>query len=384
MHRIALLGSTGSIGTSTLDVVRRLGEPFEIVSVAAGNNWEAVSRQIDEFRPRRAAMFQPEAAVALRQSLNGHPTEVLHGMEGICALACDPEVDIVIMGISGAAALPAAVEAVKAGKRVGLANKEVLVMAGEILNPLAHESGAEIIPVDSEHSALFQSLESGHHGEVSKLLLTASGGPFRETPIEEFGSITPEQALKHPTWDMGRKITIDSATMMNKSLEIIEARWLFDMPADKIDVVVHPQSIVHSMVEYCDGSVIGPLGLPDMRVPIQLAITYPRRMKSPVAPPDWSKIGELNFSKPDMEKFPSLKMGFRAAREGGTLGAVMNAANEIAVEMFFQRQINFLQIFALVESVMDTHEVNAKPSLEDVFAADTWAREQANKWVSKI
>ncbi|MDP6119053.1 MAG: 1-deoxy-D-xylulose-5-phosphate reductoisomerase [Planctomycetota bacterium] len=381
MHRIALLGSTGSIGTSTLDVVRGLGEPFEIVSVAAGSNWDAVARQIDEFRPRRAAMFQPEAAVELRQSLNGHPTEVLEGTDGICDLACDPEVDIVIMGISGASALPAAVEAVKAGKRVGLANKEALVMAGEILNPLAQDSGAEIIPVDSEHSALFQSLKSGNHGEVNRLLLTASGGPFRETPKEEFQGITPEQALKHPTWDMGRKITIDSATMMNKSLEIIEAHWLFNMPADKIDVVVHPQSIVHSMVEYCDGSVIAQLGLPDMRVPIQLAITYPKRMKSPVPPPDWSQIGELNFSKPDFEKFPSLKMGFRAASEGGTLGAVMNAANEVAVNLFFERQISFLEIFELVESVMDAHEVNAKPSLEEVFAADGWARQQAGNWV---
>jgi len=382
MHRIALLGSTGSIGTSALDVIRGLGEPYELVSMAAGKRWEAVLEQAREFRPRRVAMYDPGAAEKLTEGLAGTGIEVLAGEEAICELAADPEAEIVILGISGAAALPAAVAAVEARKRVGLANKEAMVMAGEIMTPLVRELAAEIIPVDSEHSALFQSLKSGRREEVEKLLLTASGGPFRAVPKEEMRDVTPEQALAHPTWNMGRKITIDSATMMNKSLEIIEARWLFDIPADKIEVVIHPQSIVHSMVQYCDGSVIGQMGIPDMRVPIQLAITYPERKKSPVAAPDWSEVKTLTFDEPDPEKFPSLEMGYRAAREGGTLGAVMNAANEIAVDRFFESEISFLEIFDLVPNVMDLHEVVHSPSLEQVFEADRWARAKARVWSS--
>jgi len=383
MHRIALLGSTGSIGTSALDVIRGLGEPYELVSLAAGKRWEVVLEQAREFRPRKVAMYDLAAAEKLKEGLSGTGIEVLAGQEGICELAADPAAEVVILGISGAAALPAAVAAVQAGKRVGLANKEAMVMAGEIMAPLVRESGAEIIPVDSEHSALFQSLKSGRHEEVDKLLLTASGGPFRAVPREEMRDVTPEQALAHPTWNMGRKITIDSATMMNKSLEIIEARWLFDMPADKIEVVIHPQSIVHSMVQYCDGSVIGQMGLPDMRVPIQLAITYPERKKSPVSAPDWGAVKTLTFDEPDPEKFPSLGMGYRAAREGGTLGAVMNAANEIAVDRFFENEVSFLEIFELVSDVMDLHEVVHRPSLEEVFEADRWARAKARVWNSR-
>jgi len=380
MHRIALLGSTGSIGDSTQDVIRRLGDGYQLVAVAAGRNWEKVARQVEEFRPKMVAIADEDAASCLASELNGSDVQVLAGTKGICEIAGHPDVDLVVLGISGAAALPAAVAAIKSGKRLCLANKEALVIAGQIMTTLAREFDAQIIPVDSEHSALFQSLKAGRKGEVKKLLLTASGGPFRCTPKEELAKVTPDQALKHPTWNMGNKITIDSATMMNKSLEIIEARWLFDVSPDQIEVVIHPQSIVHSMVEFCDGSVIAQLGLPDMRVPIQLAITYPDRMESPVAAPDWSEIGTLTFDQPDHERFPSLQMGYRAAREGGTLGAVMNAANEIAVEQFFNRRISFTQIFDLVADVMQSHDVVDDPELEDVFAADRWSREKAGEW----
>ena len=380
MHRIALLGSTGSIGDSTQDVIRRLGDGYQLVAVAAGRNWEKVARQVEEFRPKMVAIADEDAASCLASELNGSGVQVLAGTKGICEIAGHPDVDLVVLGISGAAALPAAVAAIKSGKRLCLANKEALVIAGQIMTTLAREFDAQIIPVDSEHSALFQSLKAGKKGEVKKLLLTASGGPFRCTPKEELAKVTPDQALKHPTWNMGNKITIDSATMMNKSLEIIEARWLFDVSPDQIEVVIHPQSIVHSMVEFCDGSVIAQLGLPDMRVPIQLAITYPDRMESPVAAPDWSEIGTLTFDQPDHERFPSLQMGYRAAREGGTLGAVMNAANEIAVEQFFNRRISFTQIFDLVADVMQSHDVVDDPELEDVFAADRWSREKAGEW----
>ena len=380
MHRIALLGSTGSIGDSTQDVIRRLGDGYQLVAVAAGRNWEKVARQVEEFRPKMVAIADEDAASCLASELNGSDVQVLAGTKGICEIAGHPDVDLVVLGISGAAALPAAVAAIKSGKRLCLANKEALVIAGQIMTTLAREFDAQIIPVDSEHSALFQSLKAGRKGEVKKLLLTASGGPFRCTPKEELAKVTPDQALKHPTWNMGNKITIDSATMMNKSLEIIEARWLFDVSPDQIEVVIHPQSIVHSMVEFCDGSVIAQLGLPDMRVPIQLAITYPDRMESPVAAPDWSEIGTLTFDQPDHERFPSLQMGYRAAREGGTLGAVMNAANEIAVEQFFNRRISFTQIFDLVADVMQSHDVVDDPELEDVFAADRWSRKKAGEW----
>ena len=380
MHRIALLGSTGSIGDSTQDVIRRLGDGYQLVAVAAGRNWEKVARQVEEFRPKMVAIADEDAASCLASELNGSDVQVLAGTKGICEIAGHPDVDLVVLGISGAAALPAAVAAIKSGKRLCLANKEALVIAGQIMTTLAREFDAQIIPVDSEHSALFQSLKAGKKGEVKKLLLTASGGPFRCTPKEELAKVTPDQALKHPTWNMGNKITIDSATMMNKSLEIIEARWLFDVSPDQIEVVIHPQSIVHSMVEFCDGSVIAQLGLPDMRVPIQLAITYPDRMESPVAAPNWSEIGTLTFDQPDHERFPSLQMGYRAAREGGTLGAVMNAANEIAVEQFFNRRISFTQIFDLVADVMQSHDVVDDPELEDVFAADRWSREKAGEW----
>ncbi len=380
MHRIALLGSTGSIGDSTQDVIRRLGDGYQLVAVAAGRNWEKVARQVEEFRPKMVAIADEDAASCLASELNGSDVQVLAGTKGICEIAGHPDVDLVVLGISGAAALPAAVAAIKSGKRLCLANKEALVIAGQIMTTLAREFDAQIIPVDSEHSALFQSLKAGRKGEVKKLLLTASGGPFRCTPKEELAKVPPDQALKHPTWNMGNKITIDSATMMNKSLEIIEARWLFDVSPDQIEVVIHPQSIVHSMVEFCDGSVIAQLGLPDMRVPIQLAITYPDRMESPVAAPDWSEIGTLTFDQPDHERFPSLQMGYRAAREGGTLGAVMNAANEIAVEQFFNRRISFTQIFDLVADVMQSHDVVDDPELEDVFAADRWSRKKAGEW----
>ncbi|MBI2192117.1 MAG: 1-deoxy-D-xylulose-5-phosphate reductoisomerase [Planctomycetes bacterium] len=382
MPRIALLGSTGSIGRNTLDVVRGLGGDYAVTALAAGRQWRELARQALEFRPRRVAIQDEAAASQLARELNGRDIEVLCGASGVTSLASDGDADVVIVGISGAAALPASLAAVRSGKRVGLANKEALVMAGQILTSLARETGAQVIPVDSEHSALFQALHSGKPAEVQKLFLTASGGPFLHTPRESLGHVTPDQALKHPTWNMGRKITVDSATLMNKSLEIIEARWLFDVRPSQIEVLIHPQSIVHSMVEFCDGAVIAQMGLPDMRVPIQLALTYPRRLKSPVQGPDWSQVGTLTFARPDAAKFPSLQMGYRAAEEGGTLGCILNAANEVAVEKFFRREISFPQIFRLVDDVMRAHDVMPRPSLEEVFQADRWAREKAWAWTT--
>jgi len=285
----------------------------------------------------------------------------------------------VLVAISGAAGLPSTLAALRAGKTVALANKESLVMAGGLVTSLAREMKVPLLPVDSEHSAIFQALAAGKASEVKRVIITASGGPFRDASVEELEAVTPERALEHPTWSMGRKITIDSATMMNKALEIVEARWLFDLEVPQISVVVHPQSIIHSMVVFCDGSIMAQAGKPDMRMPIQYALTYPDRLPGLVTEPDLAGIGTLEFSEPDVRKFPALELGYRAAREGGTLGAVLNAANEVAVEEFLHQRITFPQIAEQVAKVMDMHTVVAGPSLDDIFEADRWAREETRR-----
>jgi 1-deoxy-D-xylulose-5-phosphate reductoisomerase len=375
MKRLAILGSTGSIGVNGLDVAAHLG--LQVTGLAAGANRKVFRQQIERFKPARAALADPVEYDALKKELNGSGTELLKGMDGVRAIAAGDESDTVLCAISGAACLGPVIDAADRGKTLGLANKESMVVAGPIVLERARKSGATIVPVDSEHSAIFQSMRSGSQKEVKRIFLTASGGPFREKPKSEFGTITVEQAMKHPTWNMGGKITIDSATMFNKALEIVEARWLFDLRADQIEVIVHPQSIIHSMVEFVDGSVIAQLGLPDMRTPIQFAMTYPDRSQGNVKSLNLAEIRTLTFQEPDLEKFPSLKLGWRAAELGGTMGSVLNAANEVAVDRFVKKEISFLQIFETVKSVMDRHTLVAHPTLEDVLKADAWARQEA-------
>jgi 1-deoxy-D-xylulose-5-phosphate reductoisomerase len=375
MKRVAILGSTGSIGVNGLDVAAHLGLP--VTALAAGANRKVLKQQIDRFKPARAALADAVEYDALKKELNGSSTVLLKGMEGVRSIAAGEESDVVLCGISGAACLGPVIDAADKGKTLGLANKESMVVAGPIVLERARKSGATIVPVDSEHSAIFQSMRSGARHEVKRIFLTASGGPFREMPKSQFSTITVEQALKHPTWNMGGKITIDSATMFNKALEIVEARWLFDLKPNQIEVIVHPQSIIHSMVEFVDGSVIAQLGLPDMRTPIQLALTWPERAEGNVKRLNLAEIKTLTFQEPDLEKFPSLKLGWRAAEAGGTMGAVLNAANEVAVDRFVNREISFLRIFEIVKEVMDRHTLVAHPTLEDVLQADAWARQEA-------
>ncbi len=373
--RIAILGSTGSVGTSALDVASHLG--LTVGGLAVRSNWRGLRDQILRHGPARAAVADPEACDALRRELNGAPTVLCAGAEGVRAVAAAEESDVVLCAISGAGGLEPVLAAAERGKTLALANKEAMVMAGPLLLEAARRSGAVIIPVDSEHSAIFQALRCGARAEVRRVFLTASGGPFARTPREEFDGVTPEQALRHPTWTMGGKITIDSATMFNKALEIVEAKYLFDLAPAQIEVIIHPQSIVHSMVEFVDGSVIAQLGVPDMRTPIQFAFTHPDRAPGNVRRLDLTEAKSLTFEAPDPGRFPSLALGYRAAEAGGTMGAVLNAANEVAVELFVQRRVRFPRIFEIVRAVMDRHQVVERPTLEDVLRADAWAREEA-------
>jgi 1-deoxy-D-xylulose-5-phosphate reductoisomerase len=375
MKSISILGSTGSVGTSALDVAAHLG--LRVAGLAARSNARTLREQIARHRPTLAALDDPAACAELKSALNGSGTVVSPGPDGVRAVAEADDADVVLCAISGAAGLGPVLAAARRGKTLALANKESMVMAGPLLLEEARRSGAPIVPVDSEHSAIFQALRGGRRSEVRRVFLTASGGPFARTPRSEFDLITPEAALKHPTWTMGGKITIDSATMFNKALEIVEAKWLFGLEPSQIEVIIHPQSIVHSMVEFIDGSVIAQLGLPDMRTPIQFAFTYPDRAEGNVKRLDLAEIRSLTFEAPDLEKFPSLKLGWRAAEAGGTMGAVLNAANEVAVSRFMAREIPFPRIFDIVRGVMDRHTVVSTPSLEDVLRADAWARQEA-------
>ena len=376
MKNVVLLGSTGSIGTSTCKVAEDLPDDIRLIGLAAGRNTKLLREQVKQFSPSTISINCPDAAKELAKEYSGNP-EVFYGEEGLLKLATLPEADIVLIAIVGTAGLQPALAAIRAGKDIAVASKEILVMAGEIVMREARKNGVKVLAVDSEHSAIFQCLEGKPPESVRQIWLTASGGPFRERPADEFVDITVEQALKHPSWEMGRKITIDSATLFNKGLEMIEARWLFDIAMPRVRVVVHPQSVIHSMVEFVDGSMLAQLSTPDMCLPIQYALTYPARAASDRVQTSLAEIGRLDFEEPDTDRFPALNLARRAGEVGGTLPAVLNAANEIAVEAFCAGQISFTEITTTVARVMDVHELVAQPSLGDILAADAWAREVA-------
>jgi len=375
MKNVVLLGSTGSIGTSTAKVAEDLPNDIRLVGLAAGGNAELLAVQARQFHPELVSITSPEKADDLRPQLDG--IRVASGDEGLIELATLPSANIVLIAIVGTAGLQPALAAIRAGKDIAVASKEILVMAGEIVMAEARKHGVRVLAVDSEHSAIFQCLDGRAPESVRRLILTASGGPFRETPAVQFADITVEQALKHPSWVMGRKITIDSATMFNKGLEMIEARWLFDIPMPRVDVVVHPQSVVHSMVEFVDGSILSQLSTPDMCLPIQYALTCPSRAASERVQTDLAALGRLDFEAPDLAKFPALGQARRAGEVGGTLPAVLNAANEVAVDAFCDGQTSFPGISDAVGQVMDRHQVIGQPSLEQILQADAWARETA-------
>jgi 1-deoxy-D-xylulose-5-phosphate reductoisomerase len=381
MKKVVLLGSTGSIGTSTVKVAEDLPEQISLVALAAGNNSELLLAQTQKHQPKAVSICDPQKAEELKKIL-GNSTQVFSGEEGLLKLATLPEADIVLIAIVGTAGLKPALAAIRAGKDIAVASKEILVMAGEIVMNEARKHGVKVLAVDSEHSAIFQCLDGKPTDSVRKLLLTASGGPFRDKtiwPKEKFSEITVERALKHPSWVMGKKITIDSATLFNKGLEMIEARWLFDIEMARVGVVVHPQSIVHSMVEFVDGALLAQLSTPDMCLPIQYALTYPDRAPSERVQTNFPKLGTLTFEEPDVERFPAIALARRAGEVGGTLPAVLNAANEIAVEAFVNRKINFPQITEMVRRTMDAHQVVSQPALEHILEADHWARRAAAK-----
>jgi 1-deoxy-D-xylulose-5-phosphate reductoisomerase len=376
---IAVLGSTGSVGRNALEVIKELGPSYRVASLGAKNRWKMLYEQARRFTPPQVALADPEAARVLAAELNGTPTQVLAGQDGLKRLASAEDVSAVLLAITGAAALEPAISAIKAGKTLALANKEALVMAGSLLISLAQEHGTTILPVDSEHSAIFQILQETSKSQIKRIILTASGGPLYNKSPEELERITPWQALQHPTWRMGQKISIDSATLMNKALEIIEAKWLFNLPVEQISVLIHPECIVHSLVEFEDGVVLAQMSQPDMKLPIQYALTYPQRRQAKVPSLDLSSVGQLTFEEPDWERFPALKLGFEAARCGGTLPAVLSAADETAVAHFLTGGLKFTDIFKVVRKVMDKHKIVEKPTLEEIIAADVWAREEAER-----
>ena len=378
MKKVVILGSTGSIGTSTIKVVQDLPNLFQVVGLGAGNNVKLLAEQTRMLHPKAISISSAENVSALREACSGAGSvDIFSGEEGLIRLATLPEADIVLISIVGTAGLKPALAAIRAGKDIALASKEVLVVAGEIVMAEAKRCGVKILTVDSEHSAIFQCLEGRKPESVRRIILTASGGPFRHTPKEEFPSITVEKALKHPSWVMGRKITLDSATLFNKGLEMIEAKWLFNMGMEKVSVVIHPQSIVHSMVEFVDGSILAQMSTPDMCLPIQYALTYPDRAPSDRVKTDFPKIGTLTFEEPDVERFQALALAREAGTQGGTLPAVLNAANEIAAQAFFDRKIRFDEITMLVAKVMSIHKRIDQPSLDQLLEADAWARATA-------
>ena len=386
MMQVTILGSTGSIGTQSLDVIRTRDD-MGVLALGAGRNFTLLEEQIREFQPRYACVADESLAQKLKENIADTSTKVLSGDAGMEELATLPEADIVVGAIVGLAGLKPALAAIRAGKRLALANKETLVAAGDVVRAEMKKSGAELIPVDSEHSAVFQCLEAvateRRNAEVKRIILTASGGPFAGKTRAELSDITPAQALRHPNWDMGAKITIDSATLMNKGLEVLEAAQLFGVTADKIDVLVHRQSIIHSMVELVDGAVLAQLGVPDMKLPIQLALTYPERMPMMGNELDLASIGSLTFEKPDMETFRCLALAYRAAEIGHTMPCVLNGANEAAVSLFLHNKIGFLEIASVIEQVMGLHKTKENPSLEDILAADRWARETVLELVGR-
>ena len=377
MKKIAVLGSTGSIGTQTLEIVRT-NQDIKVTALAAGNNIELLEQQIREFSPKVVAVWKEERAKELKEKIRDLDVKVLCGMDGLLAVAAEPEAEILVTAIVGMIGILPTIEAIRAGKDIALANKETLVTAGHIIIPLAKKMGVSILPVDSEHSAIFQSLQGGQEKALHKILLTASGGPFRGKKREELQNIRVEDALKHPNWAMGRKITIDSSTMVNKGLEVIEAKWLFGVDVDQIQVVVQPQSIIHSMVEYEDGAVIAQLGTPDMKLPIQYALYYPHRRYLAGDRLDFAKLGQITFEEPDMETFLGLPMAIRASREGGSMPTVFNAANERAVALFLAKKIRFLEIYDVIAGAMEAHKTIADPTLEQILAAE----QETYEWIA--
>lgn len=377
MKKIAILGSTGSIGTQTLEVVRENGD-IEVLGLAAGNNIALLEEQIREFHPRLVAVWSEEKAKELKGRIADTVTKVVSGMDGLIEVSVIEEAEILVTAIVGMIGIRPTIEAIKAGKDIALANKETLVTAGHIIMPLAAKNGVSILPVDSEHSAIFQSLQGNEHKAIHKILLTASGGPFRGKKQEDLLEIRPEDALKHPNWSMGQKITIDSSTMVNKGLEVIEAKWLFGVDVDQVQVVVQPQSIIHSMVEYVDGAIMAELGTPDMKLPIQYALYYPERRYLPGSRVDFWNLGKLEFEKPDMDTFYGLQMAYEAGRKGGSLPTVFNAANELAVSQFLKRQIKYLEIMEIIDDCMRVHKYIENPTLEQILETEAATYDRIN------
>ena len=380
MKQVAVLGSTGSIGTSCLDVLAANASEMAPVALTAHRSWTELAQQTQQFRPRWAVLSDASIREQVDRSAFHPETELLFGPDAVEQVSSAAETDIVISGIVGAAGLRGTWAAVESGKTVGIANKETLVVAGPLVMQLAKQTGAALLPVDSEHSAIYQCLQSGRANEVRRVVLTASGGPFRGWSADRLETVTVEMALNHPTWNMGPKITVDSATMINKALEVIEARWLFDLSRDQIGVVVHPQSIIHSFVEFVDGSVIAQLSPPDMKLPIQYALTYPQRTEGVCPRMDWQSAMQLELLPPDFNAFPGLELGFEVAERGGTCGAVLNAANEVAVARFLDGTLTFPQIPRACRAVLDAHTFDPTPKLSDLFRWDEWARKEMTRW----
>lgn len=385
MRKLAVLGSTGSIGVTTLSIVERFPEQFQVVALAAGRNVAKLLEQVRRFQPDVVSLANEDDARALKDQLPHFGGTILCGSEGLLATATHPEADMLMAALVGAVGLPPTLAGVRAGKTIALANKEALVIAGELMTREAKRYGVSLLPVDSEHNAIFQALHGHPCERVKRILLTASGGPFRQRPTAELANVSVEEALQHPTWKMGNKITIDSATLMNKGLEVIEARWLFDLAPEQVSVIVHPQSIVHSMVEYVDGSVLAQLGIPDMAVPISYTLAYPDRLPLEHLPSlDLTAVAQLEFFAPDFEKFPCLRLAYTALRQGGTCPAVLNAANEVTVEHFLSGQLRFPDIAALNERVLDAHEPYPVTELDSLLEADSWARAQARRLIARL
>ena len=382
MRHLAILGSTGSIGVTTLDVVSRFPERFEVVALAAGKNIERLAEQVRRFHPALVAVGEAATADALRLLVPDYGGEIRCGAEGLQAVATAPGAELVVSALVGALGLLPTLRAIEAGKHVALANKEVLVVAGELVTRAARAAGVQLFPLDSEHNAIFQALRGHRREDVKRIILTASGGPFLRRSVHELRSVTRDDALRHPTWKMGDKITIDSATLMNKGLEVIEAHWLFDLPPEQIHVVIHPQSIVHSMVEYIDGSVLAQMGIPDMSIPISYILAYPERLPMAHLPAlDLPQAASLQFEAPDLSKFVCLGLAYRALRAGGTAPAVLNAANEVVVAAFLSGEVGFLDIPRILTAVLDAHVRSAATDLETLLAADRWARDAARAHV---
>lgn len=378
MKKIGILGSTGSIGTQTLEIVRE-NPDLEVVTLAAGSNVELIEKQIREFKPKLVAMWTKEAARDLKARIADTDTEVLYGMEGLIAVSVEESIEVLVTAIVGMIGIRPTIAAIKAGKDIALANKETLVTAGHIIMPLAKERGVSILPVDSEHSAIFQSMHGEKKEQISKILLTASGGPFRGMKRTDLEGVTVEDALKHPNWSMGRKITIDSATLVNKGLEVMEAKWLFDVELDQIQVVIHPQSIIHSMVEYVDGGIMAQLGMPSMKLPIQYALFYPDRRILKEKKVDFYELAKITFEEPDRDTFRGFALAWEAAKIGGSMPTVYNAANEKAVSMFLNKQIGFLEIAQIIEEMMNQHQVILNPDLDQILETES----KVYEWIDK-